>query len=107
MNHIYIRTYIFDHEARQPKPWRIYEGLLLKNGDKQSRVCFINQNDSMQIELIEHISKRNSAHAWVFASEFDLLYQSEREDWESRHCWREAWDDAQRIQKELRGNNDN
>ena len=98
MKHVYIHTYLLG--ATDVMPWRVYEGIQIGEVNDEALLLIVDERNATHTVRERHISKRNSAGWFVYANEFDLAYRDVQEDWNARHCWRECWDDVQRIKKE-------
>lgn len=104
MRAVYIHTYVFG--AGGNMPWRVYEGLYLESvstGRKgEAWLIFVDERGGIHHIRALHLKCRDSAQYWVYANEFESLAKDVEDDWNHRQCWRQAYEDVQRIRESTR-----
>lgn len=75
--------------------WRVYEALIQAELQPEvAQLVYVDEDGHLRTIVERHIRSRNSAHAWVRASELDLLAEDVEQDYEARRLWKLALDDV-------------
>lgn len=100
MKFLYVYTYVPpDNE------WRIFEALKMGTigvGEyEEALMLVVDDHNAMHLVRERHYHNRNSGSFYVTPDELDYMIADIEADWEKRHCWRLAYDDAQRLKARL------
>lgn len=94
-------AYIYTPYAGAPDgEWRVWEALILSEVPFAAGKCRLlvhGAGGGLFVIEAHHLKARTSAICWVRAEEFEMLAADIEADYARRQCWRDAFNDVQRI----------
>lgn len=99
--HAYLYTYTQD----PVHIWRVFEAFVVfedASARREATLYYADETGAFRMVRERHLSNRNSAHAWVRASELPDLAADIERDYAARQCWHEALEDVRQFMERRR-----
>lgn len=93
---LYLYTYLPPSEE-----WRVYEALMIRALVDEMLMAVVDDHGAIHVVKEQHLSKRTSAHFFVYSHELADLISDVESDWDKRHLWRLAFEDVQRLKSRI------